>query len=269
MTTSHKKLVFYLGGPVMVVITFFPYFLGTAWKFFLAAALLLCFLKITSAPGTWLKRGGLAIPSSQLKWVVLLGLIIFCLSKLYLDFYLPRAGIVYYSFKNPWWRASPWFQCLNEEIVFRALLLSALFKKFPYRFTVSVTAALVFTGLHWFLYAFNEVAAVQLTPLTLFNLFFFGMVCNAFYLRYQHIGFGFALHAGWNLTRFTRYYYSGLKPSAPAISEGMSFNLIEGSWFLSALILMVYLFISALRLDRSSLNPVTEDVPILGGHPGK
>jgi hypothetical protein len=46
-------------------------------------------------------------------------------------------------------------------------------------------------------------------------------------MRYGHIGFSYALHAGWNTVRFTADYFP--MNGQAAIPEATTFNLIEGS----------------------------------------
>ncbi len=60
---------------------------------------------------------------------------------------------------------------------------------------------------------------------------------NYSYMRiaFRHIGFGLALHAGWNLTRFSGdFIYQD-----EVMHEGATFNLLEGSGYLATLLLFI------------------------------
>lgn len=116
-------------------------------------------------------------------------------------------------------------QPLNEEIVFRALLLGLLARLFSHRVFLAILAAVVFSCTHFVLYYFG-VMATPLDITTLATLFFFSLAANALFLTVGHIGFGFAIHVAWNWWRFPGEIWSG----NTVVNEAVSFNLIEGSW---------------------------------------
>jgi hypothetical protein len=95
---------------------------------------------------------------------------------------------------------------------------------------------------------------VNLTPLTLFNLFLFTLVCNQFFFRYGHIFFGVALHAGWNLTRFAGAYLNGKE----YFSEGSTFNAIEGSFWLTGLLTIFIVTVMVLTKRLAAQNLAKE-----------
>lgn len=144
-----------------------------------------------------------------------------------------RFGLTAVPYDQLDWRLSPIFQVLNEEIVTRALLLGFVAKFIPYRLIVSIFAAAIFTALHYLLYRFNLHSSVSLFPLTLLNLFLFGVLCNSLFLKWRHIWFCYAIHLGWNLSRFTRDFVKGETP----IPEGMTFNIFEGQIWLTAVLI--------------------------------
>ena len=221
---------------VIALVAFaFPYFVDLRWKFAIGTVLFFAFLKLALGK-SWRKDAGLKIPKRQ-AWLVL-GLTgtLFLISRALIPHLLIGNPIAFVWHEDWVWRASPFLQVLNEEIVLRALLLGFLAKQIRSERAISWGAALLFMLLHWLFYRYNVKGPAFLSPLTLLNLFIFGLVCNSLYLKTRHIGFGFALHAGWNLTRFGGVYYLDKQ----LVAEGITFNSIEGSLWLTALMAVFY-----------------------------
>ena len=152
---------------------------------------------------------------------------------------------------NLGWRSRPLFQVLNEEMVLRALLLGVLLKKCKTRWTrlsASSGVALVFSLLHLALYWLKD--GIILSDWTLLNLFLFGAWANAMWLATSHIGWGFAVHLAWNLTRFGGDFLAG----GHVVPEAQTFNLIEGSATLTPILatLAVAGHLAALRRAQRS-----------------
>lgn len=91
------------------------------------------------------------------------------------------------------------FQALNEEILFRALLIGLLVRCIPSRSAVSLGVAALFAAAHFAFYRFSHPMHVVLSPPALATLFLAGVAMNNLYLAFRHIGFSWALHAGWNV----------------------------------------------------------------------
>lgn len=91
------------------------------------------------------------------------------------------------------------FQALNEEILFRALLIGLLVRCIPSRPAVSLGVAALFAAAHFAFYRFSNPMHVALSPPALATLFLAGVAMNNLYLAFRHIGFSWALHAGWNV----------------------------------------------------------------------
>jgi len=90
------------------------------------------------------------------------------------------------------------FQALNEEILFRALLIGLFIQLLPSIPVISLGTAFVFAAAHFLLYQFGTLhIALSITALA--TLFLAGMAWNNLYLAFRHIGFSWALHAGWNV----------------------------------------------------------------------
>jgi len=91
------------------------------------------------------------------------------------------------------------FQSLNEEILFRALLIGLLLPIAGSRVLISVGLACIFAAAHFLLYRYSNPLHLALSPLALLTLFLAGLVMNNLYLAFRHIGFSWAFHAGWNV----------------------------------------------------------------------
>lgn len=91
------------------------------------------------------------------------------------------------------------FQALNEEVFFRALLISFLMQYIRSVLAISLGLAFLFAAVHFFLYRFSNPMHLALSIASLATLLFAGVAMNNLYLAFQHIGFSWALHAGWNV----------------------------------------------------------------------
>jgi hypothetical protein len=91
------------------------------------------------------------------------------------------------------------FQALNEEILFRALLIGFFIRYVPSAPAISLGAAFLFAAAHFLLYRFSNPMHLALSIASLGTLFFAGVAMNNLYLTFRHIGFSWALHAGWNV----------------------------------------------------------------------
>ena len=128
------------------------------------------------------------------------------------------------------------FQVFNDEILLRAVLLTILLRAFPHPKAVIVVPAIFFAIAHHVLY---RSSAVQIDWPAMLSIFSFAAIANTLFIRYRHIGYGFALHYAWNFYRFnSRYYLRG----AP-LSEGGSFNYIEGDALVVVLSLAVFILV--------------------------
>lgn len=127
-------------------------------------------------------------------------------------------------------------QVLNEEVVLRSLLMTALIAIFPRRQLVAFAAALIFALLHVALYGLGE-AGLWLKPLAVVNLAIFGWAANWLYLRWGHVLLSFAVHLAWNFNRFNGRFnhFNGIRAR-----EAFTFNLIEARPEVTALIAGIF-----------------------------
>jgi membrane protease YdiL (CAAX protease family) len=91
------------------------------------------------------------------------------------------------------------FQAFNEEILFRAALIGLLIQFVPSAPVVSLGSAFLFAAAHFLLYRFSNPMHLALSTAALATLFFAGVAMNNLYLAFRHIGFSWAIHAGWNV----------------------------------------------------------------------
>jgi hypothetical protein len=91
------------------------------------------------------------------------------------------------------------FQAFNEEILFRALMIGLLIQFVPSVSVISLGVALLFAAAHFLLYRFSNPMHLALSMAALATLFLAGLAMNNLYLAFRHIGFSWALHAGWNV----------------------------------------------------------------------
>lgn len=127
-------------------------------------------------------------------------------------------------------------QVFNDEVVLRAALLSILLRFVPYPRVLIVVTAALFAFAHHAVY--QSSADIGWTAMV--TIFSFGAIANTLFVRFGHIGYGFALHYAWNFFRFnTTYYLDGTR-----LSEGATFNYIEGNPLVtgSAIVVFVVVF---------------------------
>lgn len=98
------------------------------------------------------------------------------------------------------------FQAFNEEILFRALLIGFIIPYVRSALLISLGAAFLFSAAHFLLYRFGTLH-MALSMASLATLFFAGVAWNNFYLAFRHIGFSWALHAGWNVVWLPAAFY--------------------------------------------------------------
>jgi membrane protease YdiL (CAAX protease family) len=124
----------------------------------------------------------------------------------------------------------PPLQTLNEEMIFRGLLLSMLFRLGWKKWAIILIPALIFSFLHWVFYYHNLSPTNQgvVDFSALITLIFFAVAMNILFVRTGSIILPWAIHLGWNFTRFGSAVVNLANPSE-RIPEFLTFNLIEGS----------------------------------------
>ncbi len=150
---------------------------------------------------------------------------------------------------SPLLRTRPIFQVLNEEMLFRAVLLRELGRTGASAWKLSLGSALFFVISHLLFYWLKD--GIWLQPLALWNLFVFSVACNSLFLHCGHIGYGYAIHVGWNLTRFGGDFFR----NSALLPEGAAFNALESSpWF--SLVITPATAILLVILSRTSVQRI-------------
>lgn len=148
------------------------------------------------------------------------------------------------------WQVHQFFQVLNDELVLRALLLNLALRAFAAPALIVLGASGLFALVHGLLYG---LFGVEISGTALVTLFSFGVVANALFVRFRHIGYGLALHYAWSFFRFNARYVG----ESGRLSEGQTFNYLEGNAAVCAGSILVasVVFAALLRsLERSSCS---------------
>ena len=119
------------------------------------------------------------------------------------------------------------FQALNEEIFFRALLIGLIIQFVPSTLAISLGLALLFAAAHFFLYRFSNPMHFALSIASLATLILAGVAMNNLYLAFRHIGFSWALHAGWNVVWLPTAIYDAA--TNERLHEPQIFDRVLGS----------------------------------------
>lgn len=175
-------------------------------------------------PGHWRDELGLRLPQQALLRTLAVLLAVTLVAQGAVQHIAHAAGAQRVGPWLSWYILLPWCQVLNEEMVFRALLLGCLERRGLPRALVSLLSALAFVVGHVVIYRWG-IAHVWLLPQTVVTLFAFALFTNSLYLRTRHIGYPAAIHLGWNLARFTCFWQFDNVASMQA--EAYGFNTFE------------------------------------------
>jgi hypothetical protein len=117
------------------------------------------------------------------------------------------------------------FQALNEEVLLGFLPLMALERRFGRPAAAALGLAALFALLHVALYRLGSLQT-WIRWETFAALLAVGVLRNALILLARHIGFAWALHAGWNLTMLAGNWRQGAE--GPLLSEPAVFDRFLG-----------------------------------------
>lgn len=145
------------------------------------------------------------------------------------------------------------FQAFNEEILFRALLIGFLLQYMRSVILLSLGPALVFLAAHFLLYRFSNPLHVTLSWTALATLLFAGTAWNNLYLRFRHIGFSWAFHAGWNVVWLPAVTYDVVTQAR--VPEPELFNRVLGIPTIAAVALAVAVLTFMLLARRPLKSP--------------
>ena len=200
------------------------------WAFIPATAAILGALRLLHG-SQWTSYAGLKMPLTHvLLAVAAFGLVVIATKLLLPDLYA-SIGLRADSPRIEQQLGLP-FQSLNEEIVFRALLIGLLLQYVGSRVLISVGVACIFSVPHFLLYRFSNPLHLALSPIALLTLFLAGAAMNNLYLAFRHIGFSWALHAGWNIVWLPAAVYDAT--TNERLYEPQVFDRVLGSPIMAA-----------------------------------
>jgi len=168
------------------------------WAFALATAAILVALRLVLGP-EWRASAGLKLSPVQALLVLVAFLAAAAGSAMLLHHVYESAGLRVTA-PDIEDQAGFLFQALNEEILFRALLIGLVIQVarpaglIPL-ILISLALALVFPAAHFLLYRYSNPMHLALSLAALATLFCAGVAMNNLYLAFRHIGFSWALHA--------------------------------------------------------------------------
>ncbi len=119
------------------------------------------------------------------------------------------------------------FQSLNEEVFFRALMIGFLAQYVRSALVISFGLAFLFAAAHFVLYRYSNPMHLTLSVASLATLLLAGLAMNNLYLAFRHIGFSWALHAGWNVAWLPAAFYDAA--TNEHLHEPQIFNRVLGS----------------------------------------
>ena len=219
------------------------------WAFVLVAVAILAVLRLLFGR-QWMNRAGLQLPPTQILLVVVAFLVIATGSKMLLFIVYAAAGLKANA-PDIMGRVGFLFQAFNEEILFRALMISFILQYTRSAFLVSLGLALLFSASHFLMYRFTNPMHLALSFPALATLFFAGVAMNNLYLTFRHIGFSWALHAGWNVVWLPAAIYDA--STGQRLHEPQIFDRVLGSPLMVATVGAV----AALSLVFLARRPLT------------
>ena len=183
------------------------------WAFALVTAAIAVALRLVLGP-QWADKAGLKLSPAQGFWVIVAFVMVAAASTMLLHHVYQIGGLTVTApaIED---QAGFLFQALNEEILYRALLIGLVIQlarpaTLMSRTLISLGLALVFPAAHFFMYRVTNPMHLALSLPALATLFCAGLAMNNLYLAFRHIGFSWALHAGWNVVWLPASFYDAV-----------------------------------------------------------
>jgi hypothetical protein len=200
------------------------------WAFVLVTAATLVALRLVLG-AQWASDAGLKLSPAQVLSVLAALAMVAAASTMLLHHVYAGAGLTVTApaIQD---QAGFLFQALNEEILFRALLIGLVVAavrpaSMLSLLLISLVLALVFPAAHFFMYRVTNPMHLALSLPALATLFCAGLAWNNLYLAFRHIGFSWALHAGWNVVWLPAAFYDAA--SHARLAEPQIFERVLGS----------------------------------------
>jgi hypothetical protein len=197
---------------------------GNWWAFVLVSAAIVAALRLLLGP-QWANYAGLSLPPKHALLVVVAFAVVATASQMLLPL-VYKAAALKVNAPNIEGRIGFLFQAFNEEIFFRALMIGFFVQYLRSALVISLGLAFLFAAAHFLLYRFGTLH-MALSMAALATLFFAGVAMNNLYLAFRHIGFSWALHAGWNVVWLPAAFYDAA--TNERLHEPQIFDRVLGS----------------------------------------
>ena len=220
------------------------------WAFVLATAAIVAALRLLLGP-QWTNHAGLKLPPTHVLMVVGAFAVIATGSGMLLPLVYKAAGLKAKA-PNLEGQIGFVFQAFNEEIFFRALMIGFFIQFVRSAPVISLGLAFLFAAAHFLMYRFTNPMHFALSMASLATLFLAGVAMNNVYLAFRHIGFSWALHAGWNVVWLPATIYDAA--TNVRLYEPQVFNRVLGSPTIVAITcaMAVLSFVFLVRRPRTS-----------------
>jgi hypothetical protein len=195
------------------------------WAFVLVSAAIVAVLRLLVGQ-QWTACAGIKLPPAHVLIVVVAFVLVATGSRMLLSVVYEAAGLK---------AAAPGiaqqfgflFQAFNEEILWRALLIGLVVQYVRPAPLISFGLAFLFSSAHFLLYRYSNPMHLALSITALATLFMAGVAMNNLYLAFRHIGFSWALHAGWNVVWLPAPIYEAA--TNERLREPQIFDRVMGS----------------------------------------
>ena len=195
------------------------------WAFILATAAIVAALRLVLGP-EWTSIAGLKLALAHVVIAVVAFAAIAAGSALLLHQVYAAAGL---RANAPGLESQIGFlfQAFNEEIFFRALMIGFVLQYARSALAISLGLAFLFATAHFLMYRFTNPMHLALSLPALATLLLAGVAMNNLYLAFRHIGFSWALHAGWNVVWLPAAIYDAA--TGKQLYEPQIFDRVLGS----------------------------------------
>jgi membrane protease YdiL (CAAX protease family) len=194
------------------------------WAFILVSAAIVGALRLLFGP-QWTSHAGLKVSPVQALIAIAAFALIATGSKMLLH-HVYEAARLRADTLNIEGQTGFVFQAFNEEIFFRALMIGFFIQYVRSPLVISLGLAFLFAAAHFLLYRFGTLH-MALSMASLATLFLAGVAWNNLYLAFRHIGFSWALHAGWNVVWLPAVFYDA--STNERLYEPQVFDRVLGS----------------------------------------
>ncbi|MFK7825129.1 MAG: CPBP family intramembrane glutamic endopeptidase [Oligoflexales bacterium] len=228
-----------------------PYVFMNAWWKFLPSFMAICLFVYAYDVNNWKDRLGFSLEKISILRTFIAWIVALTATPFTLLLVMKYEGLTYVKDGLTFYRFMPFFQSLNEEIVFRAIFFSICFDRRWNSNSFNFAISGLFSLTHGLLYLSLE--NYMITFGVLISLFLFSYSMNCIFLACNSILPTFIIHFSWNFYRFPNQW---IDRSGKLLSEAGSFVAIEGS--LIVFVLSAFIFLSKHRIANTFLKSEIE-----------